>query len=1057
MFELGLFTVSHPIGQGGMGDVWAGRHEPTGLPVAVKFLDGAMAKEHKYQAIFRREVEAMAALDHPAILTVHDYGIADSALERSANGSVSEGTPWLILEFASDGGLDTHPLPGSWAEVRQTLLVMLDALAHAHARGVIHRDLKPANVLRCGEKDLRPGLKLADFGIAHTLGGSPVIAAKAGTPRFMAPEQVHARWRDFGPWTDLYALGITTWLWVTGRPPFRGWFQDVRRMHLQDDPPPLKPRFAVPSGLEQWLRKLLEKDPCDRPRNAAHAAHLLLGLGEVQVPAGKTPQPTSVEHLTLFTLVPWEEDEEAPSDTIATGVPARSAVQLPSPSDWRVPEPVRPPGGVAGAGLGLLGLRTVPFVGRHSERDALWKLLCQVIRQRRVAVAAISGPHGVGKTRLGQWLCRRAAEVGIAGGWVATHAFEGGPGHGLDGLFARIHRPTPGDGTVADLRQALLEASREGPLVLLLDDIHWSETSLKLASALARDAALTEAPLLVVFTAEPDADGTVKQGLEVLFEVDGVCRFDLDPLPDSDIAELVDQLLGLDRALAARVVDRSAGSPLYATQLIADWGQRELLERRTTGFTLRAGAEAELPADLGLVWSQRLDRLLDPWSPAGRHSLMLAALLGVHVDAEEWRVCCEEASLPVAVDLLSEFSRGGFLVPDPDGDSHVWRQGLMREALLHRARSEGEYAWLNHACARALAAAAGPRHRERMGLHLVAAGGFADAIAPLLDAAADRSAINEYGRAIWLLSEVASCLERSDALPDDPRWAEVGALRLKCRYNLWEMERALVEGELVSARCRANGWTQRLAEVLGVMGQCAFRLKRLADSRRYFENALDQGPEARAHRQILRGLGQVAQLEGRLEDSQRYYEAYGAVAEEHGDALMLASSYNDRGNIAVRSEDYAKAESLFRAGLAIAEDGGYRDASVARINVAFCQFRRGEVSATHAMATKTAEEAAQRASLFVQGVAWAMLLCTCVSVSDWEQFDSISPRVRPLLRHTGAADLRLAVALEQAGQAAIDTGHPDRARLLWAVCIDQLETLGRETDRQRLLERSSKI
>ena len=129
------------------------------------------------------------------------------------------------------------------------LLDFLDALAHAHARGMIHRDIKPANVLL----DTVTGhVKISDFGLVHSAEFVPrpghqvreISQAEddqsiSGTPAYMAPEQIQADWRRFGPWTDLYAVGAMAWKLSTGRPPYPGDINKVFEGHLRGHLPDL--------------------------------------------------------------------------------------------------------------------------------------------------------------------------------------------------------------------------------------------------------------------------------------------------------------------------------------------------------------------------------------------------------------------------------------------------------------------------------------------------------------------------------------------------------------------------------------------------------------------------------------------------------------------------------------------------------------------------------------------------------------------------------------------------------------------------------------------------
>src|SRR5262249_40258905 len=127
-------------------------------------------------------------------------------------------------------------------------------------------DLKPANVLlgKTGE------VKLTDFGLAHALElesvpSDPWQTQGVGTPGYMSPEQIRRRWRDYGPWTDLYALGCLAFEMVSGKLPFgRTPGQETLKAHLHKDVPPLEPKIGVPDHLELWIRRLLEKDPLAR-------------------------------------------------------------------------------------------------------------------------------------------------------------------------------------------------------------------------------------------------------------------------------------------------------------------------------------------------------------------------------------------------------------------------------------------------------------------------------------------------------------------------------------------------------------------------------------------------------------------------------------------------------------------------------------------------------------------------------------------------------------------------------------------------------------------------
>ena len=116
-----------------------------------------------------------------------------------------------------------HADISSWAQARRILSEVLRALAYIHARGILHRDLKPANILLTTDADLRPGIKLADFGLAMDLQNKSDEGQVFGTPHYMAPEQVSREQRIFQPATDLYSFGCLAWAILSGKPLFSGY------------------------------------------------------------------------------------------------------------------------------------------------------------------------------------------------------------------------------------------------------------------------------------------------------------------------------------------------------------------------------------------------------------------------------------------------------------------------------------------------------------------------------------------------------------------------------------------------------------------------------------------------------------------------------------------------------------------------------------------------------------------------------------------------------------------------------------------------------------------
>ena len=221
---------------------------------------GFHASDPEFVERFLRESRVAGSLNHPNIVTVHEY------FEH-------EGTAFIAMEYFDRGSLRGW-LPGlTLLQSAGVLEGVLSALAHAHSRGIVHRDLKPENLMVTSSG----GVKIADFGLAKVLqqrAGNPltVSGTTMGTPAYMAPEQALAA--DVGPPADLYAVGVLAYETFSGNVPFHGSDVPMAIMlqHLNEPVPPLgTKRPDLDPGVCAWVDRMLAKAPEDRPRSAAEA------------------------------------------------------------------------------------------------------------------------------------------------------------------------------------------------------------------------------------------------------------------------------------------------------------------------------------------------------------------------------------------------------------------------------------------------------------------------------------------------------------------------------------------------------------------------------------------------------------------------------------------------------------------------------------------------------------------------------------------------------------------------------------------------------------------
>lgn len=268
------FEVIHELGRGGMGVVYKARQVQLNRAVALKMiLAGAHAGPQEVRR-FLNEAEAVARLQHPNIVQVHESG-------------QYQGLPYFSMELVSGGSLASRlrGTPLSPQAAATAVRQLARAIHHAHSNGIIHRDLKPANILLHDECDTRlqqesnsndhpglgpsPCLKITDFGLARRLEVSPGLTASGaviGTPSYMAPEQASGRANQAGPAADIYSLGAILYELLTGRPPFKAAtaMETILQVVEHD---PVSPRLVNPGvdrDLEAVCLKCLQKNPADR-------------------------------------------------------------------------------------------------------------------------------------------------------------------------------------------------------------------------------------------------------------------------------------------------------------------------------------------------------------------------------------------------------------------------------------------------------------------------------------------------------------------------------------------------------------------------------------------------------------------------------------------------------------------------------------------------------------------------------------------------------------------------------------------------------------------------
>lgn len=387
----GKYRLVRLLGKGGVGEVYEAVHELIGLRVAVKLIRFEYASNAELNQRFLQEARAAAAVGHPGIVQIHDVG------------RTPDGRTYLVMEYMD--GEDLEKLLGRerrlpLGDTADILCDVLDALAAAHAKGIIHRDMKPENVFLVPGRHGERVTKLLDFGIAR-LNDEVQTATRLtrpgsvmGTPYYMCPEQARGD-QNVDSGVDIYAVGVMLYEMLTGELPFSGsTYNEVLSKVLSQPFPSLRAkRDDVPEEVEQIVFKATARERSARYATALEFAEALapfraggrpqlVPAPERRSPTAETPLPTTSQ----TSLAPPPRDDEPPEDAIyevaapAPAPRASPATGEPVPRSSSEAQPSRPD-----------GTRAAP-----RRRWALWVGLAAVLAVLVVA-GVLVGLRGSGR------------------------------------------------------------------------------------------------------------------------------------------------------------------------------------------------------------------------------------------------------------------------------------------------------------------------------------------------------------------------------------------------------------------------------------------------------------------------------------------------------------------------------------------------------------------------------------------------------------------------------------------------------------------------------------
>jgi serine/threonine protein kinase len=958
--------------------------------------DGSGSKQRKKGRhddawFFYEEARALAGLAHPSIVRARDYGV------------LSDGAPYLVMDVVP--GRSLHEwiyrsrteglLP--WTVVWTTIDQVLGGLAHAHSRGVIHGDLKPSNVLlHRPPGDDGPRAYILDLGLAwltrdlvdHRLDGSrevaPTVRYGAGTPGWMAPEQIRMATPHIGPATDLYPLGCLLFALLVGEEPFEGTNEELLEQHKKAPVPDFDLPASAPNGVRDFVKRLMAKWPWNRFDFAGDARRSWQEFRPEGSFPSMMPPPISsdsgrggsYELISDVQTVPDSEERDLGIHAVATP--------------------------------GLLGVRPSPFVARAPERKELMEIVRRVCLSREPAheMVLLSGPAGVGKSRLAEWLCQEVHEQallvplraryrkiaapldGVVGALVAHYRVEKCKRATLEkvlmniwgvapdddegltwvaGAAAWLHRQRDEVDTIGPtkkrfvldrpelkwlvIRKTLEKTAKDRPLLLWLDDLHRApaETFQRLAR-LKRD--LRHVPMLLCATMRNEDvvnDPTARARIELLVEEYAGRRMELDPMDMKETEQLLRETLPLTEWATEMAARRAKGNPLFALQLLHSWAMRGDLRQQPDGCYAVSDEALIKPASTTAdLWEERVQALSKDLQPAA----LAAAALGGDIRREVLDALLKGLELD-AHRAIGAMKRAQLLLPS-GSDRLRWTHALLQEHLLQKLGEQADAARVFAVAADALAfhpaASSGRIVRHRV-TNLLRAG-LIDHAAELLHAhvATAWSQVRDAAVTLRDLSLLEGKLSGVH-LAHHLRW------RAEASRHSGALEEARRQAEIARRTFRDFGDDLNEAHCSRLLGHIASDLGASAQGRRLVTRALGlfkkQGHFAgQAQCEVL--LGEIDYLVGEhLHALETLNEAAGKF-NQLGDVLGHAQCLILQGFVEQAGGSPRRARELLAVARADLERIGYR-LGVAQCDLALAHadHREGDFARAHERATAT--------------------------------------------------------------------------------------------------------
>jgi serine/threonine protein kinase/Tfp pilus assembly protein PilF len=863
--ENGRYAILKKLGEGGKGVVYKARDTVLNRVVAIKMLKSVVTTEEAYSR-FMREAQAVAKLNHPNIVSIYDIGKEDEK-------------QFFVLEFVD--GMSLRELMRTYPEGKcdiQTALRMgidvCNALHYAHFQGVLHRDIKPENILITQESTV----KLMDFGLAKML-GEPSITQEGvivGTVAYVAPEIALGKSADAR--SDLYSFGAVLYETVTGKPPFSG--EDPVKIifsHIHDYPvSPGRLNSKVPQALADCIMKLLEKEPGKRYQTAEDLLRVLRDIAEsflreVLVPSHKpivvpSPRPSMVRETQLI-------------DRVEEMGLLREAVD----------RAVRGEGGLVflhgEAGIGKT--RLTKELGAYAHLRGM-----QVLYGRCPALFRMDGvpPYILWNEVIKNYLEFCTSEqlykvIGYYPGEVCKLVPEIKQKLGTIPPSISISPESERNRLFEAVSQFVTNISKETPLLVVLDDLQWTDqSSLLLLHYLARGV-YRESLLLLGAYRETDIDE--RHPLPpVLRELNRERLLQSVPLKHmsfDDVSEMIKQILEQDdvpREFCELVYGKTRGNPFFVEEVIKSLKEEEIIYQEKGKWKIKEVAKIEFPETVKSVIKARISRLDDDC----QNVLTLASFVGNDFAFE---ALCGVTSIEEdkLLELMEKMLKTGLIKEKVirGEDVYSFADIIIRD-VVHEEVSHLRHKKLHGVVGSALEKAYANKIDEHFGelaLHFLESGDKETALGYFLKAGEKAMKIYANTEAISYFQSALKLLEEKE-----------GEYREKARV------------------------LETLGDIKRLVGEYDLCIKRWNEALLLWKQLDEKEKVARLHRKMAVTLWREV---GKTEQAQENFEKALRILEAEPESIELAALYAARASMSYFTEDVTKARSWAEKALELAK------------------------------------------------------------------------------------------------------------------------------------------